>query len=97
VGPQLSAAVSQKHPHCDPLLVNTYPGEQLALTTHWQPHVDWLQLWYAPQVPPQSGVQTKSQTCLAESHTIPVGAVPPQPAGHSHMLVLVLQTSRPLQ
>lgn len=95
--PQFSAAASQKHPHCDPLFVNTYPGAQLAFATHWQPHVDWLQVWYAAQVPPQSGVHTKLQTCLLVSHTIPAGAVPPQFDGHSHKLVVLLQTSRPLQ
>ena len=96
-GPQPSAAVSQTQPQDSPSLAKTYPGGQVAEVAHWQPQVAGWHTWYPVQRPPQSGVQTKSQTARLASHTVPGGAGAPQPAGHSQTSTLRLQARLPRQ
>ena len=91
----MSAAASQTQPHTPPLFWNLKPTAQEAVGRHWQVHAVVSHCWNPVQVPPQSEVQTKSQTRMFGLHTLPSGALPPQLLGHSQRLVEKLQASFP--
>ena len=97
VAPQLSAAVSHTQPHVPPLFWNVYPDGHEAACRQLQVQLGTLQTSNVLHVPAQSAVQTKLQTSLLVSQTMPGGGLPPQSAGHSQLLVVRSHASRPRQ